>query len=383
MSEQFWQPVRQTLASNYFFFFAILGLTVPYMGVYLDLRGFNSEEIGALMAIIMGTRIIAPFLWASFADATGRRAMVVKVGAGMAMLGFSGLFFAHDFWSVALVLAFYSFFWNAILAQLEVLTLGSLGAKAHQYSKVRSFGSMGYLLVVIIGGWVFERWDAGLLPWIGFSLFVSLFITTLPLNAPIIRPNKDSSGSLKLTVTGALFILFAMGIQASHGPFYGFYVLYLQQLGIGESIAGILVAFGVLVEIAIFAIAPRLLGRYQLTSLMMACALFTALRWWLTAEMDSAAGQALATSLHAISFGLSHSCAMQYIHKEYPSHFQGRAQALYASLTFGIGGASGVYVSGHLWKLDHNYIWYLGVALALISVLAVLGIQWRNRLQRN
>ena len=58
------------LCACYFFFFSILGIMVPYLGVFFDSRGFDAQEIGFLLAILMGTRIIAPNLWAIVADKT-------------------------------------------------------------------------------------------------------------------------------------------------------------------------------------------------------------------------------------------------------------------------------------------------------------------------
>ena len=50
------------LRACYFFFFSILGVLVPYLGVFFDARGFDAQEIGFLLAILMATRIVAPNL---------------------------------------------------------------------------------------------------------------------------------------------------------------------------------------------------------------------------------------------------------------------------------------------------------------------------------
>jgi len=52
------------LCACYFFFFSILGTMVPYLGVFFENRGFNPQEIGFLLAILMATRIVAPNVWA-------------------------------------------------------------------------------------------------------------------------------------------------------------------------------------------------------------------------------------------------------------------------------------------------------------------------------
>jgi len=47
------------LSGFYFFYFASLGVLVPYWSLYLKSLGFNSFAIGALVAIIPATKLIA------------------------------------------------------------------------------------------------------------------------------------------------------------------------------------------------------------------------------------------------------------------------------------------------------------------------------------
>ncbi|MBY5993758.1 MFS transporter [Ferrimonas balearica] len=369
---------RKALAASYFAFFAILGLMVPYLSLYLDHLGFDSRQIGWMLAILFGTRILAPNLWAALADRLGRPVGVIRAGALLAALAYLGLFVAEGFWALALVLGIYTFFWNAILAQLEVVTLTTLADRPQDYGGLRSFGSVGYIVLVVGAGWWFDRQGPGALPIIGLVLFFALAASALVLAevAPKRRgESAEAAFMAQLRRRSVLcFLLAALLLQASHGPFYTFYVLYLRQLGLGEGVAGVLVALGVAVEIGIFLVAPRLLGRYPLRGLMMLCCLLSALRWWLTGALGaSLPGQAAAQLLHAFSFGLAHACAIQFIHRSFSGGHQGKAQALYASSSFGLGGALGAYISGQMW---HNgagaeATWTLASGAALLSLVAM------------
>ena len=50
------------LSGFYLFYFAALGALWPYWGPYLKTLGFTETEIGQLVAIIMATKIVAPYL---------------------------------------------------------------------------------------------------------------------------------------------------------------------------------------------------------------------------------------------------------------------------------------------------------------------------------
>lgn len=62
-----------------------------------------------------------------------------------------------------LVMLGFSFFWNAAL-QFEVITLNHLGAEIHRYSRVRLWGSVGFIVAAVGVGFLVERWGVGLVP---------------------------------------------------------------------------------------------------------------------------------------------------------------------------------------------------------------------------
>jgi PPP family 3-phenylpropionic acid transporter len=56
------------LSGFYFFYFATLGVLVPYWSLYLQSVGFTPVDIGNLIAILILSRIVAPVIWGWIAD---------------------------------------------------------------------------------------------------------------------------------------------------------------------------------------------------------------------------------------------------------------------------------------------------------------------------
>lgn len=81
------------LSSFYFFYFALLGATAPFLPLYLDYLEFSPERIGELVAIPMLMRCLAPNLWGWLGDKTGQRLRIVRVGAACTLVFFSLIFF--------------------------------------------------------------------------------------------------------------------------------------------------------------------------------------------------------------------------------------------------------------------------------------------------
>ena len=67
------------LSSNYFFYFALLGLISPYLSVFLDGQGFSSRQVGEILAFITATKIVAPSLWATLADKTAKPLLIIRL----------------------------------------------------------------------------------------------------------------------------------------------------------------------------------------------------------------------------------------------------------------------------------------------------------------
>ena len=69
------------LALTYWLYFGQLGVLVPYLGIFLDGRGFSSAEIGELFAVITLARILGPGIWAGIADKKGNAVSVLRLGS--------------------------------------------------------------------------------------------------------------------------------------------------------------------------------------------------------------------------------------------------------------------------------------------------------------
>jgi PPP family 3-phenylpropionic acid transporter len=372
------EPDLRWLRACYFFFFSILGIMVPYLGVFFDSRGFNAQEIGFLLAILMATRIVAPNVWAAVADRTGMRSELIKLGSCAAAITYISFFFDGSFVYLAISLAIYTFFWNAILAQLEVITLETLGDKAERYGAIRSWGSVGYIVLVISGGLAIDYWGPEVLPYMGMILFLGLFACSLPLPANRnVVVNKSERPKLKLDASLVWFMLSAMLLQMSVGPFYGFFVLYLKQVGYSETIAGLLVALGVLAEIVIFFYSSRLIRQYGIRVLLVVSILLTVIRWLLLAfGVEYVSLLIISQLLHAFTFGLVHAASIHFIHRHFNVSHRSTGQALYASVSFGVGGALGTWISGMIWGDGSQimWVWIFAAGCAFLSMLAVMMI---------
>jgi PPP family 3-phenylpropionic acid transporter len=374
------------LGLTYLFYFGQLGVLVPYLGVFLDGRGFSSVQIGELFALITLARIIGPNLWANMADRSGKGLTILRIGSLLTFLTFSLVFWLDGFWGLSLCFALMMMFWTAVLPQLEVITLNCVDSSAHRYSNIRLWGSIGFIVLTIATGKAIDLSDSDAPIFVSALVLLALFIATLLIREPDLTVSQTTqNGSIWQKIRQPqwlLFILSALLLQVSFGAYYGFFALYMRDLHYDGQTTGILIALGVAAEIVIFILAGRIIQRFGVKWVLIVSIVLTACRWLLLGYYAQWIGiLVFAQLLHAFGFGLTHAASVNYIHRFFGSGFQSRGQAIYISVAFGLGGAMGNYFAGLTWQqglgAQVSFVW-CGI-VALLSAICLLCIK-RSRM---
>ena len=366
------------ISGFYLFYFASLGALIPYWGLYLQSLQFNAESIGELLAIIMATKIIAPYIWGWIADHTGKGMLIIRLAAVVSFITFAGVFIDSSFWWLALVMALFSFFWNAELPQFEANTMNHLGNDTHKYSVIRLWGSLGFIFSVVGLGFWLESTDISLVPKVLLVIYLLIALSSFSVPEKNGHKHLHQNGAiihvLKQPVVIALLLVCFLA-QMSHGPYYAFFSIYLTEHNYHSSTIGWLWALGVIAEVIVFLYMHRLMPRFGPRNLLMIALLLTGLRWYLIGHfVDNFSVILFAQVLHAASFGLYHAVSIELFHRLFKGKHQGRGQALYSSVSFGAGGAVGSYISGHMWEVSSaTLIFNLSALCAFIAFF----ITWR------
>ncbi|UPQ81143.1 MFS transporter [Pseudomonas knackmussii] len=364
------------LSGFYLFYFALLGSTAPFLGLYFDHLGFSAERIGELVAIPMLMRCLAPNLWGWLGDATGQRLLIVRIGALCTLLSFSLIFYSKSYAWLALVMALHAFFWHAVLPQFEVITLAHLREQASRYSQIRLWGSIGFIFAVVGLGTLMERLGLGIYPVAVMAVMTGIVISSawVPNATPEQRPELNGNGGFlrQLRQPGVFAFFICVGLmQASHGPYYTFFSIHLEALGYGRGTIGLLWALGVVAEILLFLVMAPLLARFSLRQVLVASFMLAAIRWLILGTLaDHLAVLLIAQLMHAATFGSFHAAAIHFVQRSFGHRQQGQGQALYATLA-GVGGALGALYSGYSWA-SLGPLWTFAIASLAALVAAVI-----------
>ncbi|MDO7897626.1 MFS transporter [Pseudomonas citrulli] len=370
------------LSSFYLFYFALLGSTAPFLALYFDHLGFNAARIGELVAIPMLMRCVAPNIWGWLGDYTGRRLAIVRFGAVCTLLAFSLIFLDKRYAWLAMVMALHAFFWHAVLPQFEVITLAHLGGQASRYSQIRLWGSIGFIITVVLLGRLFEWLSLDIYPVALVLIMAGIVLASfwVPNAQPLQGPRVTGEGFVRqLRNPGVLAFYLCVGLmQVSHGPYYTFLTLHLEQLGYSRGLIGLLWAVGVVAEVLVFLLMSRILARFSVRRVLLASFLLAALRWLLLGSLAEFVWVLLfAQVLHAATFGSFHAAAIHFVQRSFGPRQQGQGQALYAALA-GTGGALGALYSGYSWSaLGASWTFSLA-SLAAVAAAVIIATRMQE-----
>ncbi|HMM47662.1 MAG TPA: MFS transporter [Thiobacillaceae bacterium] len=342
------------LSGFYFFYFAFVGAVSPFWSLYLQSLAFSAFQIGVLMSLLQVMRIFAPNIWGHIADRTGRRTAIVQIAAVGSVVAFAGVFVDQGFWWMFAVMAALSFFWSASLPLVEAMTLSHLGERTDAYGRVRVWGSIGFIVMVLGLGYAFDHVSIAWLPWAVMAVMVGIagsarMIPDAEMGTHFAEGDSVWDVARRPEVASLLIACLLMSV--THGPYYTFYSIYLVDHGYDKSTVGWLWALGVACEIGIFLIIPRIFARVTPRRLILASFVLAALRFLMIGwGVDSPWLVWGAQTLHAFSFGTYHAAAVALIHQHFRGRHQARGQALYTSLSYGVGGTIGGLASGLTWE---------------------------------
>lgn len=376
MKDPYWR-----YAGFYYFYFSFVGLFAPYWALYLKSIHFDAVQIAILMAVQPVMRMAAPGLWGWLADHTGRRSLVLKVAAALSAVFYLGVFATTDFWGMFLVLALMGFFWSASMPLVEAATMSYLGEQASRYGRIRSWGSVGFIVAVLGLGYLFDYFEIRWLLWAGLFIMLGIwFFARLIPDTEVLAHPADDQPVMRILLQPAVLALLGASflMSVAHGPYYTFFSIHLVEHHYSKSAVGWLWALGVVCEIGVFFLMPWLMRRYSLTQLLAVSFVAAMLRFVLIGWMVEMLPLLLfAQMLHALTFGAAHAAAVALIHHFFRGRHQSRGQALYGSLTYGAGGMLGGMLSGPLWqRFGAETVYSLSAVAALLGLLL---LWWKLR----
>jgi PPP family 3-phenylpropionic acid transporter len=323
-------------------------------------------------------RLFGPNLWGWLADHFGHRMAIIRLAGAIGLAGFTAFFWLDKLPGMLVAMAVLAFFWSAALPLVEMLTFDHLREERGRYSRIRLWGSIGFIVAVMLTGALLDIAPPVGVLWVCWAILVGILVYAMVLPEVPPQPHQRDGQPIgdilrQPKVMALMAACFAM--SAAHGAFYVFYSIHLDAHGYSKTEVGLLWSLGVVAEIVVFMLMARLSVRYSLRAILLACFAAAVVRFLMMGwGVESAVIMILTQLLHGLTFGAYHASAIAAVNQWFPGKAQGRGQALYSSLSFGAGGLLGALISGRTWDwLGAGWTFTLGSGFALIGLLLIWG----------
>ncbi len=376
--------LKLMIRAQYFLYFGVMGIYLPYFNLYLyhiKLTGFQIGVLSALRSVLL---VLFPVLWGMLADRLqARRAIYVFCNIASAILWSLYLVTTRFEWLVMITLG-YGIFFSPIISFLEAITMDVLGKDKLRYGQTRAWGSIAFIAVVILVGGMIDAYPVGII--LPLILAGGLIQSVVSLGAPSVRIAKLKGlprgiGHL-MSRKSIVFLICAFLMLLSHGAYYGFFSIHLEKLGYGKTFTGISWAVASAAEIIVMMHSGRLFKRFSLETVMVFSFSIAAMRWFLLAFVDSGPVILITQVLHAFTYGAFHMASILYVDALSSEASKTLGQAVNNAVSYGLGLMAGFFLSGYLYETIGSHALFMtsgGIALSGGMIMTLYQIGFQNR----
>ena len=303
------------------------------------------------------------------ADRLGRRAVMVGAGAlaAAAAIALTGL---HGLAPLLVATAVLGVCASLLSPLADAVTLALARDGRLEYGPTRAWGSVAYMLATAAAGAVLAQLGSGVVPillLLGYGA-AAAFALAVPEAGHTTHVGPAEGPFRSPAFRWAL--LATVLVQGSHGAYYAFATLHWRGAGIGGTVIGLLIAEGIVAEIALFLYGKRLIERLGPAGLTACAAAACLIRWTATAYTVDVAALAVIQLLHAVTFAFQHISTMLVLGRMAPQR-AAMAQSLMSAIGFSFASGAVVWATGQMFR-DLGGLVYLPMAamggLALLTV---------------
>jgi PPP family 3-phenylpropionic acid transporter len=363
------RSLKFTISSQYFIYFGVLGIFLPYFNLYCYNLGFSGLQIGVLSGLRSVAMVIFPLIWGMLADRLNLRRPIYILCNFVSTALWVMFLFTAEFWPMLIITAFYGMFYSPIISFLEAVTMDVLGAEKKSYGRIRAWGSISFIVMVLVLGKIIDLYSVDII--LILILAGSLMLAAISAGIPAIQaPKKDlltpGAGSL-LEKRVIVFLFCAFLMLVSHGAYYGFFSIHLANMGYGSTFIGITWALASTAEILVMIKSDKIFSRFSLENVLFFSFLVAAFRWMILFFAHSVTLILLSQILHAVTYGTFHMASILYIDRLAPEKAKTLGQAVNNALTYGLGLMVGFFVNGYVYEITGSFTLFLMSSLIALA----------------
>lgn len=370
------------VAGYYFFGLGGFAIASPYLPLYWRAHGFSGAQLGALLTVMGLGGLVAQAPMGYLSDRGGERRRLVAA----AMVVSAALVLAYplyrNFWAVAIATLLLSGLYRSCdaLVQAMVGDWAAGTAMASTYGRLRMFGSIGWVVSLLVSARVAYMTDWRLVPGSGWlaPMFIVvaafwllaggsiLMARTVPMSERLrVGPWTALKTVARAPGVGGFLIAFALywtGLQSISA----FLSLYLKQMGASNALISTTFVVSAVSETPVIYLAGRWADAWGERKCLAIAFAALPVRLALDAVVPSPAWLLATQAMHSVTYGLMMVGAVTYVNHRLPATLRASGQGALGAVMGGA--ATAAPFIGALVAHGSNYRAVFGVMAALVAV---------------
>lgn len=346
-------PRDRKLFTLYLFYglnFIAMGMSTFAPKFYGDI-GLSDGNIGVISSVLALVGLFAQPVWGMLADRSRYKRTVIAVAlvcaGGMCFLVLPA---SASFVPLLAVLLLENTFFLPAIPVGNAICIEYTSEHGHNFGPVRMMGTVGYQVGILATGFVLTRSLRGLYPAMGAMLLVTAASAML---LPKVRGHQHSSERVSYASffrDRQLLLLFAVTFLANIGHQFNlaFFSKHLGDLGLGNTVTGIINTLSVILEIPFLLVADRITKRLSIWNWMIIGLLIGTVRFALLSVLRSPVAIVLAQMLSISHLACFEFIPFMYLGRVTRRELQASAQSLYQMISFGIARIVGALLGGFI-----------------------------------
>jgi PPP family 3-phenylpropionic acid transporter len=247
------------------------------------------------------------------------------------------------------------------------------------YGRIRLGGTIGFSIAATVIGAFVENYGLKIAFWCAAGLFLIAFFVSQKLVHGEERSEKAAdqgrASDLLRNPHFLLFLLIGLSGGISFATINTYLFPYMKELGAGESIMGLALTIGTIVEMPVLFFANRFIKRFKAYAILIFSLAMTGLRFLLLALAPTPVFVLFVQLLNGINYPLLTVAAVTYADEQAPKGYRATAQGLFRAAMGGVGAAIGAFAGGLLIEsigakgMYFVFCVFLALSLVVISLI--------------
>lgn len=370
-------------------FFLVLGgagAWVPYFGLYLKRIGYSGAALGLLIAAMTLARVLSAPFWTALADRfrSGERVLVLTSFVSLLAV-MAAIWLPVPTLGLVLLLVVFAGARGPIGPLLDaetILALERRGLDARHYGRIRLWGSVGFMVLGVVAGWVADLHpraplDLAIAVWIG-GAFLTLAFPRGPVSMPV--PIWEA---LRTLAREPFFRPFVAAVVL-HGfalvSWDNLIGIHVAAIGLSSRWTGAALGVAMSTEIALMWLGQKLLVRIDPFRVLVMAMGLGALRWVATASTQSPLVLLVAQASHGMVFGAFWIASVEILRLKAPERIRATAQGVLAVGAYGMGAiVAGGTIAVALERIGSDGLLYVSALGSLTAALLALAAERATR----